>query len=294
MPGLDPSAGIGGVMPDESGGPQGGLSSAIQQIMLKNYIQSALLGFAAPTWGGAGNAVYNAASNAANTDSAGNEAVLKEGVREQESAQSAQLAREQMASHEKVAQITGESRQAAAEIRGKASIERAHIALQKLPANEQAKWTDIARKIVENNFANLNLDPLTKSQMIREEAARQYGAASDRAAATGTPADPEASTEPSAKTPDAAESGSGGGVVPEKKPAAGAKGGPVDLGKMMADPTHGAQFKADLNTAAGQAKILKANPGLKPQIDAYNRDTANKKAKQEGGLMVPGVGVGVQ
>jgi hypothetical protein len=287
MAGLDPSAGVGGVMPDDNGGQGGGLSNVLQQVMFKNYLQSALLGLATPTWGGAGNAVYNAAASAANTDAATNEAIGKESVREQESAQNAELQREQMASHEKVASITGESRQAAAEIRAKASIDRAHIALQKLPASEQAKWTEIGRKIIENNFANLNLDPLTKSQMIREEAARQYGAASDRAAAGGPAANPEASTE-GATTPAGIGAGdSGGGVVPGKTPATGAKGGPLDFSKIMADPGG----RALLNTPDGQKQLLARDPTLKSKIDAYNKDTKNKAGRQEGQLLVPGAGI---
>lgn len=88
------------------------------------------------------------------------------------------------ASHEKIAQTTADSREHAAEIRGRFSVDRANIALQKAHPNDAIKYRQEARKIVEGRVTNMGLDTQTVSRMIEDEAARMYASDVERGRVT--------------------------------------------------------------------------------------------------------------
>lgn len=264
---------LGSLMDPAQQGAGGGedLAAKLQNPILRNALLSAGLQMMTGGWG---NSVQQiAAGLGAGAQGAGDTAAGIQKVAQHQADQ--QFAAEQgaatRASHEKVAQITGESREAAAQVRGLFSIERARIALEKASPNDAIHYRAEARKILENNITNMaSFDDVTKTRMIEEKAATMYQNDLDR----GWVRRPGGGLVPPTQGPGSASSvgqPQSMGNSSAQTPVPTGKKTSVSLDTLLADPTFGKQLALDLSTPEGQARVLKANPGLAREIDLWMR-----------------------
>jgi hypothetical protein len=174
------------------------------------------------------------------------------------------------ASHEKVAQITADSRTAAAEIRADASIQRATMALQKAPPGIGAKYLDLARKAVNDTLGNVTIDDLTRTSLIQSKAAQLYDAAVQMGLEKG--GGPFGAS--GSGTPGASPAGPGGTGPTGAAPSA-TSGTPI-LDKAMTDPANGAQLQKDLGNPTARKKIYDnaRNPAFKRELEMKYPDLA--------------------